>query len=78
MHRTIVGQHAVLKRVATLTPSAREAAFDVLLSRPQMTTELLNACDNGSVRLNDLSLIQKQRLREYPDRHAAQSCWLST
>lgn len=59
---------ATLERVAALTPAARDSAFDLLLSRPRLTDELLGAIDSGAIRLNDLSLTQKQRLSEYPNR----------
>jgi putative heme-binding domain-containing protein len=59
---------AVLDRTATLAPSARDAAFDLLLSRPPLTEKLLAAVDSGMVRVSDLSLIHKQRLTNHPDK----------
>ncbi|HEX6963277.1 MAG TPA: PVC-type heme-binding CxxCH protein, partial [Lacipirellula sp.] len=59
---------AVLDRTATLAPSARDAAFDLLLSRPPLTVALLDAIDSGAVGVSDLSLIHKQRLANQPDK----------
>jgi len=56
-----------LDRLASFTPAARDAAFDLLLSRRQMTTELLAALEEGRVRPGDLSIAHKQLLSAYPD-----------
>lgn len=56
-----------LERLPSLTPSAREAAFDLLMSRRQLTAELLAALEEGKVRPGDLSIGQKQLLTAYPD-----------
>ena len=58
----------VLEQASVLTPSTREAVFDLLLGRPQLTAELLDAMDEGAIQASELSLVQKQRLGEYPHR----------
>lgn len=56
-----------IERMGTLTPSAREAVLELLLSRRPMTTELLAALEQGKIRVSDLSLVHKQLLNDYPD-----------
>jgi putative heme-binding domain-containing protein len=51
-----------------MTPSARDAAIDLLLSRPQLTRGLLDAVEQDVIRLSDLSLVQKQQLNQHPSR----------
>jgi putative membrane-bound dehydrogenase-like protein len=58
----------VVERLETMTPSARDAAIDLLLSRPQLTREFLDAAEDGGVSLSDLSLVQKQQLNKHPSR----------
>jgi putative heme-binding domain-containing protein len=58
----------VLGRIGSFTPAAREAALDLLLSRPALTTDLLDALETGEIRVSDLSLTQKQRLHDFPRR----------
>lgn len=58
----------VLEHVVRLTPSAREAAFELLLSRSNLAAGLLDALEKGRIKLSELSLIQKERLSHYPDR----------
>lgn len=60
--------NSIVSRLSGMTPSTREVAFDLLLSRQQLAAELLVALEQGAVKLSDLSLLQKQRLSEYPDR----------
>jgi putative heme-binding domain-containing protein len=57
---------AVLERAAAMTPSSQEAAFDLLITKPELTDELLDAIESGTIQLTDLSLSQKQRLNDYP------------
>jgi len=57
----------LVKQTADMSPSARDAAFDVMLARPTLTADLLNALESNAVRVNDLSLFHKQRLNEHPD-----------
>jgi uncharacterized protein len=58
----------VIERQELLTPSGREAVFELLLARPQLTAALIEAMENGTVRPLDLSTLQRQRFAEYPDR----------
>src|SRR6185436_18198870 len=58
----------VLERLGVMTPTARDEAFELLLSRPALATEFVGALEAGSIRLSELSLAQKQRLSTYPDR----------
>jgi putative membrane-bound dehydrogenase-like protein len=58
----------VIAHLTKLTPSVREAVFELLLSRPTLAAKLIDELENGNVTLTELSLAQKERLREYPDR----------
>jgi putative heme-binding domain-containing protein len=58
----------VLGQASALAPSSRDAVFDLLLSRPTLTADLLDAIEEGAVRAGELSLVHKQRLNDYPDR----------
>jgi putative membrane-bound dehydrogenase-like protein len=58
----------VLDQAGALAPSTRDAVFDLLISRPQLTKVLLDAMEAGAIRGGELSLIHKQRLSDYPDR----------
>ena len=58
----------VLEQIAALAPSTRDAAFELLLSRPLLTGSLLDAIEQGAIQGSELSVIHKQRLSEYPDR----------
>ena len=58
---------SVLKAVALLTPSARKAAFGVLLSRPETTRSLLTSAEAGKLQLTELALDQQSALRTHPD-----------
>ena len=60
--------NSMASRIGGMTPVTREAAFDLLLSRQQLAAEFLVALEQGTIRLSELSLVQKQRLSEYPDR----------
>jgi putative heme-binding domain-containing protein len=57
----------ILERLPVLTPAARSAALGVLLGRSQWTRDFLEAVEQGTVRLGDLSLDQKQALAAHPD-----------
>lgn len=50
-----------------LTPTTRTAAIGVLLSRPASTGHLLTAIDRGTISLTDLTLEQRQSLRDHPN-----------
>jgi putative membrane-bound dehydrogenase-like protein len=58
----------VIDRLNTFTPATREAVFELLLSRPSRTDSLLNALEEGKIVISELSLAQRRRLIEYPDR----------
>ncbi|MCA9200896.1 MAG: c-type cytochrome, partial [Planctomycetales bacterium] len=49
------------------TPSMRETAISVLLTRPEATAALLDAIQAGDLSLGDVKLDQKQLLNNYPD-----------
>jgi putative heme-binding domain-containing protein len=58
----------VIDRLNTFTPATREAVFELLLSRPSRTDSLLAALEEGKIHIGELSLAQRRRLIEYPDR----------
>ena len=57
----------MLEQLGSMTPTIREGAIELMLSRPAMAAELLTAVESGTIKFSELSLIQKQRLSEYPD-----------
>jgi putative heme-binding domain-containing protein len=58
----------VIERLNTFTPATREAVFELLLSRPSRTDALLDGLEGGRIHISELSLAQRRRLTEYPDR----------
>jgi uncharacterized protein len=62
---------ALVKRLGSWPPAAREAALRVLLARPGSTRALLAAAEKGTASLADLTLDQKQALAAHPDRGIA-------
>jgi putative heme-binding domain-containing protein len=58
----------VIDRLNNFTPATREAVFELLLGRPSRTDALLTALEQGKIHINELSLAQRRRLTEYPDR----------
>ena len=58
----------VIDRLNNFTPATREAVFELLLSRPSRTEALLTALEEGKIHISELSLAQRRRLTEYPDR----------
>ena len=58
----------VIDRLNNFTPATREAVFELLLSRPSRTEALLTALEEGTIHISELSLAQRRRLTEYPDR----------
>ena len=58
----------VLQHLNKFTPTLRDAAMELMLSRPVLAGELVGALETGTVRFNELSLSQKEQLRNYPDR----------
>ncbi|MBA3312766.1 MAG: ThuA domain-containing protein [Planctomycetota bacterium] len=63
---------AIIERWGSATPSAREAAVRVLLSRPAWTQALMNGIESGELQLSDLSLDQRQGLANHPSRRIAE------
>ncbi|TWU57856.1 PVC-type heme-binding CxxCH protein [Rubripirellula reticaptiva] len=57
----------VVGRLAAFTPSARQAAFDLLLQRTESTRSLLDAARQGKVSLGELSFEQQRSLSLHPD-----------
>jgi putative heme-binding domain-containing protein len=62
---------ALIGRVPGLTPTARQAALRVLLSRSDWTTALLDAAEAGKVSMLDLTIDQRQGLLVHPRRDVA-------
>ncbi len=62
---------AIIERWGSATPSAREAAVRVLLSRPEWTRALLDGIEQGDLQFSDLSLDQRQGLANHPSRNIA-------
>lgn len=62
---------AIIERWGSATPSAREAAVRVLLSRPEWTRALLDGIEQGDLQFSDLSLDQRQGLANHPSRSIA-------
>ncbi len=58
----------LLERLDRLTPSTKTAVIQVMLARPETTSELLTAIEAGRLLPNDLSLGQQQSLTEHPQR----------
>jgi putative membrane-bound dehydrogenase-like protein len=58
----------VIDRLNNFTPSTREAVFELLLSRRSTTDALLDAMEKEGIQITELSLAQRRRLTEYPDR----------
>jgi putative heme-binding domain-containing protein len=58
---------AIVDDWSSLTPGIREKAVDVLLKRPDRTSDLLRAMEQGIVQRRDLSLMQTVALRQHAD-----------
>ena len=58
---------AVVGSVGSLTPAVRSLAVKALLGRAEWTKAFLAAVEDGSIRLDELSLDQKQALAAHPD-----------
>src|SRR5439155_11793179 len=54
-------------RWSSFTPAIREKSVDVLLKRPDRTSDLLRAMEQGGVQRRDLSLMQAVALRQHSD-----------
>ncbi|MBB3205925.1 hypothetical protein FHS27_001733 [Rhodopirellula rubra] len=57
----------LIGRLNALTPSARRAAFSLLLKRSDSTLAILNAAKQGNISLSELALDQQQALVSHPD-----------
>ncbi len=55
-----------------MTPSSRTAAINLMLKRPDVTREFVNAAQEGTVSIDDLTLDQKQALANHPTREISQ------
>ena len=58
---------AVVASLGSLTPAVRSLAVKALLGRAEWTKAFLSAVDKGAIRLDELSLDQKQALAAHPD-----------
>src|SRR5262249_33090509 len=58
---------AIVDGWSSFTPAIREKAVDVLLRRPDRTSDLLRAMEQGIIQRRDLSLMQAVALRQHPD-----------
>jgi putative heme-binding domain-containing protein len=58
---------AIVDGWSSFTPGIREKAVDVLLKRPDRTSDLLRAMEQGTVQRRDLSLMQAVALRQHSD-----------
>jgi putative heme-binding domain-containing protein len=56
---------ALLARWSSLTPTIRDKMVDALLKRPERTSGLLSAMEEGVVQRRDLSLMQTVALRQH-------------
>jgi putative membrane-bound dehydrogenase-like protein len=63
---------AFVEMLPNLTPVARAAGLNVLLSRAEWTETLLDALEKGHLPVTDLSLDQKQNLMSHPRRPLAE------
>jgi len=67
LSRAAATPHLILQRLPSWTPATKTAALRALLGQPKWALALLEAADNGEVRLSELSLDQKQALASHPD-----------
>lgn len=63
---------ALIDRMRAMTPTGKQAALRVILSRPTTTRVFLKGIEAGDVQLADLSLEQKRGLSEHPDQKIRQ------
>lgn len=57
----------IIDRLSQLTPAVREQAIGLLLSRAELTGDLLSAAGAGDVNLSSLPVIYRQRLLSHPE-----------
>lgn len=57
----------ILQQIPQLTPQLRKSAVQISLSRTSWASALIAALESGEIQMADLSLDQRQALRNYPD-----------
>ncbi len=63
---------SMIEMLPNMTPSSRTAAINLMLKRPDVTREFVNAAQAGKVSIDDLTLDQKQALANHPTREISQ------
>ncbi len=58
----------LIKKAVVSTPALREAMVRVLLARPETTENLIASIEEGNLRISDLTLDQRQALRNHPNK----------
>ena len=58
---------ALVERATTLPPAVRDAAFRVAVGNSEWVSVLVDLIEDGTVRLTDLPLVERNRLAEHPD-----------
>jgi hypothetical protein len=59
---------SLIDRASSFTPESKDAALRVLMARPETTTTMLEAIQQGKLSISDLQLDQQQALRDHPQR----------
>ncbi len=59
---------AILDKAGTLPPAVREAAFRTAVNNKAWTSVLVERLEQGTIRLTDLALVERNRLAELPDK----------
>lgn len=59
--------NAIIESMGAWTPTVRQAAIRLLLSRPEWTKELIEGLEAGKASLTDLALDQRQALASHPN-----------
>lgn len=59
---------AILDKAGTLPPVVREAAFRTAVNNKAWTPVLVERLEQGTIRLTDLALVERNRLAELPDK----------
>ena len=57
----------IVEQLANLTPTVRKSAIQTALTRPDWSSALIDAIEQGTVQLSELSLDQQQKLARHPD-----------
>ncbi|MGI9177236.1 MAG: DUF7133 domain-containing protein, partial [Pirellulales bacterium] len=58
----------ILEKAGTLPPAVREAAFRLAVNNKAWTPVLVERLEQGTIRLTDLALVERNRLAELPDK----------